>query len=66
MRLWIARDRDGSLNIYNNKPKFKEETGEFYFADKFPNRWFGCLDDNMFQEITWENSPREIELKLKE
>ena len=62
--MWIARDKYGSLFIFDKKPK------------KLENSWwvmdgtFHCseIDGNMFSEVKWEDEePRELILKsLKE
>jgi hypothetical protein len=59
MKLWIARDKDGYLAIYKKEPKLV-----------INQVWVGgCsiwLSSNDFPEVTFENSPKEIELKLVE
>ena len=60
--LWIARDKSKALWIYCDKPirfenSFDTETGIE------PKMW---LNDEDFPEVTWENSPQQVELKLKE
>lgn len=65
MKLWIARDKDtDELWLYNGRPLID---GEQYKPNlekencrsvELPNEWF--------PEITFENSPKEIELKLIE
>ena len=59
MRLWIARDKGGELYLYDVCP---ERRCVFFWIQ------FGytsiMLDENMFPEVTWENSPQEVELKL--
>ena len=58
MKLWIARDRWGGLGLFASKPImssgywYTEEDNEFE------------LNSKAFSEITFENSPQEIELKL--
>ena len=59
MRLWIARDKDGSLILYDNAPDKRSEYFLPYVGyNDMP------LDDRMFPEVTFENSPQEVELKL--
>lgn len=60
MKFWIARDEEGSLYLYDNLP----EKSNGYFM---PNRGYNSivLDDELFSEVTFENSPQEVELKLK-
>ena len=59
MKMWIARDRRGTrLTLHSDKPIWVEEHrvwGYFYRAD---------LNDKEFPEVTFENSPMEVELKL--
>lgn len=59
MKLWIARDKDGSLILYDNTPEKRSEYFLPYAGyDDMP------LDDRLFPEVTFENSPQEVELKL--
>jgi hypothetical protein len=62
-KLWIARDLDGTLCLYTTEP-WKRVTpdyhnGEFDCDDEFIN-----IDSRLFPEVTFENSPQEVELKL--
>lgn len=58
MKLWIARDKDGLLYLYDKMPAKHSEF--FYYTGYNEIR----LDDSMFSEVTFENSPQEVELKL--
>ena len=67
MKLWIARDLNGDLCLYDRKPKLSEEVegvwvcsqyGEFVNVIVLPSEYF--------PEVTFENSPQEVELKLVE
>ena len=63
MYLWIARDIEGTLYVYKRKPV--KHTVAFYPENPHDNDYF-CLDnDTLFPEVTWENSPKKIELKIK-
>ena len=60
MKIWIARDKNG-LYMYEKRPTFFVSFGEFGCMIgetycKLPSHWF--------PEITFENSPQEVELKL--
>lgn len=56
MKLWIARDKDGSLRLWKYKPKRD--------GNRFIHGFItGDLDMYLYPEITFENSPQEIELK---
>lgn len=57
MKMWIARDLDGSLALYEREPKL--------VVDQI---WTGgCsiwISPKEYPEVTFENSPMEVELKL--
>lgn len=63
MKLWIARDKDinnnGIVCLFTKKPTFYAFDGD---------EWHGegelYLGRNVFPELTFENSPKQIELKL--
>lgn len=62
MEFWIARDSDGELWVYDYKPIKKDGIFQCGFeldecgASELPEWWFN--------EVTFENSPRQVELKL--
>ena len=61
MKMWICRSRMGMLKISNEKPCLNKD-GTMWEAE-------GCgyyLPFEEFPEVTFENSPQEIELKLVE
>ena len=65
-QLWIARNKDYSLFLYSAKPT------------KQGNRFIGEIDEDdyyalsiqlkkgLFPEVTFENSPKEVEIQLVE
>ena len=53
MAIWIARNKDGTLEAYRSKPERKYK--EFDAED-----WLDYLDDDEYPEVTWENSPKEL------
>lgn len=66
MKLWIARNSDGEVNLFQEKPLLSESNKYFYSTlDKMKlkqtnnNRTF-------LKHITFENSPQKVELKLVE
>lgn len=68
MKLWIARDKDGELCLYRNKPelvKIEENTNEEFWQDSSNDGYYCYLDNNEFPEINFENSPQEIKLGLE-
>lgn len=63
MKLWIARDKDGTLCLFREKP-----TLDIYYWIDNSLGMTGCIAELLkidFPEVTFENSPQEVELKLK-
>ena len=66
--LWIARNKSGTLVLYFNKP-VKQGDGwynndGFFILDSVQDTTFGEVIP--FPEVTFENSPKQVELKLVE
>lgn len=61
MKLWIARDSYG-LWLFDNKPKKVIINGDKCCRITTGNRY--TLDDKLFPEITFENSPMLAEIEL--
>lgn len=58
MKLWIARNEDGTLALRESEPYCPYGT------------WHNCnqefyLNIDLFPEVTFENSPQQVELKLQ-
>ena len=65
MKIWIARDKDSNLCLYREKPSLLYDGDEFDMINKNgENILVGILERSDFTEITFENSPQEVELKL--
>lgn len=60
MKLWIARDKDGYLYLYDKKPIQEKD----YFDSNTKGQYNTLLHSSYFPEVTFENSPKEVELKL--
>ena len=58
MKLWIARDFNGDICLHTERPQLLKTV---WHSDD----WF-FLNENLFPEVTFENSPMEVELKLIE
>jgi hypothetical protein len=57
MELWIARNENDTLSLHESEPRCPFSTWyntnqEFY------------LDSDLFPEVTFENSPQQVEIKL--
>ena len=57
MKFWIARNKSGTWVLWFNKPV---KQGEGWYN----NDGFFILDSVHFPEVTFENSPQQVELKL--
>lgn len=57
--MWIARDKDGTLFLYDDVPVKRED----YFIEQVGHKYLG-IDASLFPEVTWENSPQKINTKL--
>ena len=64
MKMWIARDEDGRLYLHPIKPYLIDTPFNDYWNNEDEN-WMQLREDS-FPEVTFENSPMEVELKLIE
>lgn len=62
MGIWIARDKNGELYLYNERPFRREKE----FSLNIVGFDFCEIPEEYFPSVTWENSPQEVELKLIE
>lgn len=60
MKLWIARDKDGELYLYPNKPI----KGDYRFTCGYVYDDYITLNSGDFPEVTFGNSPQEVEVKI--
>lgn len=61
MKVWLARDVDGGLFMYNIPPKRMDSFFMSEVHDSAKSQWElpeGFLQD----DVTWENSPKEYEM----
>ena len=61
MKLWIARD-DYGLWLFINKPVKTLINRDKYFIKR--DNIIYHIDSKLFPEVTFENSPQEVEFKL--
>ena len=55
-KLWVARDKDGILCAYNDKPTRCDNQREWF-------GWFlNLMENSFFPELKWEDEPLELEL----
>lgn len=58
--VWIARDKDGTLAMFENKPILDVDNA-WYCGDA--DKDFSIINRDMFPEITFENSPKQLIIK---
>lgn len=59
---WAARDKNGLLFVYSSKPKRMKNEDRFKPVRLYD--YCSQLDSELFPELTWQNSPKRIEMKL--
>lgn len=62
MKLWVAKYKDGYLGLYTKCPTWG--ISEFSFTEDWVGNLIGVLGRLDFPEVTFENSPQEVELKM--
>jgi hypothetical protein len=61
MKMWICREKGGDLSIHERpNPSYLDVTDSWYGDLR------GYIGRENFPEVTFENSPMEVELKLIE
>ena len=56
-KLWVARDWDGMLYVYFNKP-IRDTVWKEWNSDEDSL----SIDDSLFPDLTWEDEPLEVML----
>lgn len=56
-KLWIARDEDGSLYAYEDKPTRCDIRKEWF------GLFFSSMKNSYFPNLTWKDEPIEVELR---
>lgn len=62
--MWIARDKDNSLWLYNEKPVRNEE-GNYWTISSVTDNTVDALHSTMFPELKWEDEAMEVDLLPK-
>ena len=57
MKVWIARDADGGLFMYDKKPKRTSSFFFYFYSGETAGIW--PIPENHLPHVTWENSPKE-------
>ena len=56
-KLWVARDKNGFLFAYEDKPKRCDIRKEWF------GRFLSSMKNSYFPNLTWEDEPIEVELR---
>ena len=61
--MWIVRDKDGSLWLYEDEPIRDEDR---WVCEGSSYSGFAEIEEiRPFSEVTWENSPKELIIKTE-
>ena len=77
MKLYVAKDKDGTVHLSNSKlmkpsewykdnPNANDEIFFIPFELIDPSTFFVMIDANIIEGLTFENSPKEVVLTIKE
>ena len=56
-KLWVARDKNGFLFVYEDKPTRRDNQREWL------GRFLTSMKNSYFPNLTWEDQPIEVELR---
>lgn len=65
IRRWVARQPDGSLWLFAEKPYFNRDFNEWGTAIGREGELEDITDSTIFSDLTWESEPVEVELLIK-
>ena len=60
MKLWVARNTDDTLVLFQSKPIL----GTDFIWEELYNEDCMYIEEDVFPEVTFENSPQMVEIKL--
>lgn len=61
MKLWEARNVNNTLVLFQSKPILKDEL----MWDEILNEDYMFIPEYLYPEVTFDNSPMEVELVIK-
>ena len=65
LRGWVARQPDGSLWLFAEKPYFNRDFNEWGTAIGGDRELEDITDSTIFSDLTWESEPVEVELLIR-
>ena len=63
MKLYLARSKKGELKLFRWMPEYNERLDMWY--EEHLEDGYGNIPDTEYPEVTFENSPKEVELVIK-
>ena len=63
--MWVARDNDGELDLYIDKPHRSKVPGWDQESWDSGNDYWIVLDPKLFPDLTWDDEAIEVELVKK-
>lgn len=63
MEFWIARRKSKKLYLFFGKPQQIDNGRWFILNNNYVDRGIK-IDENLFPEITFENSPKQVKIEL--
>ena len=63
MKMHIARNQSGALRLFRWIPKYNEKL-DMWYEEHFEDG-YGNFGRDEYPEVTFENSPQEVELVIK-
>ena len=61
--MYLARNKKDELRLFRWTPEYSERFDMWY--EEHLEDGYGNISDDEYPEVTFENSPMEVELKLK-
>ena len=61
---WLARDKDGFLTVFENKPEREDEKWVDFYSETV--KQFIFIDNSLFPNLKWEDEPIEVNIFTKE
>lgn len=69
MKMWIARRKSNKLYMFFERPHLTNDGKQWFVLENVPDNGVFAdtgikIDEDKFPEVTYENSPMEVEVSL--
>lgn len=67
MKYYIAREKNNSLRLFVSEPYYHKGFQKWVTGNPYDFQYdlVGYIPNNEFSEVTFENSPQEVKVKIK-